>query len=272
MRKRISFGALVASVLMGVLLGACSGRQKTGQKAAPDSSATAFDSIVTDTTVALEPSDAASPKAHVQLCLLYAKGADAQSLNDSILASGVLESDGVTANYAGKSPQESVKAFLDAYFAQYRKDCSERYKGNKSVPANSYEFISKGRLADNGNYVTLVFDTYDFKGGANGVSRQVVKNIDRRTGKMVARKDLFAKVPESKVADLIVEDFCRQFHAKDLKALGDTPGIFFGMKPYVARDFMMGRDSVTFVYGSDEIAPHAMGVVKAHVALRDLGL
>ena len=39
---------------------------------------------------------------------------------------------------------------------------------------------------------------------------------------------------------------------------------------YLSENFILGKDDITFIYGEDEIAPHAVGEIRVKVDLDDL--
>ena len=275
--KKTGLFATLFVVMLAIT--ACAGKGKSGTVGSPDKkdssvvAQAAFDSVVVDTTVRLDPSDGGSAAANVKISLVYATDEKGEALNNAILASDALKAATMAKpNYDGLTIRQAVSKFVESYLTTYKKLCGPTYKQNKSVPGNSYDFDLRGKLYAGDKYSAVVLDKYEFTGGAHGQSSVVTINVNNSTGRVLTKQDLLNGKDDKKVAELIVRDFCHQYGKKDLQELGDQPGLFFGMTPYVPDNFVIGGDSATFIYGSDEIAPHALGVVKAKVALKDLGL
>ena len=270
---------VVALVIMGLAVAACSGKGKTTAGSASSSAndnavaEAAFDSVVVDSTVRLDPADKGSAAAHVKISLVFATGSKGEALNNAMLASDALKAANMKKPvYEGLTIKQAVGRFVQSYMETYKKLCTPSYKQNKSVAGNSYDFELTGKVMAGDKYSAVVLDKYEFAGGAHGQSSVVTINVDNSTGRVLTKQDLLNGKDDKKVAELIVQNFCKQYGKKNLQELGDQPGLFFGMTPYVPDNFVIGGDSVTFIYGSDEVAPHALGVVKAKVALKDLGL
>lgn len=230
----------------------------------------AFDSIVVDTTVSqTEGKD--TPNCQLSLHLLYAKGPNDTAINDSIIRSGIFMADYWKHEGKSMAMQNAAEAFKQSYIKRYREECGQLLKEGFNGPACYYTYDVKSKLLENGKegITTYIAQAYTYAGGAHGIGFTVVKNIDKKTGKIIQKSDIIKDGKEKAVDQLIVKQLLKQYRAKSLEALKDS-GVFAFSDVYTPRNFILGKDSVTFIYQTDEIAPHALGEIRATVAYKDI--
>jgi hypothetical protein len=255
-------------LLIGVTMTFCACNNKA------TSTPVTFDKVAIDTTVNLVPGDTASPKAKINLTYTYAKGAkggNVKKINNYILSSNAFKSDLVNA-YALENlpPKEVVRKFVQEYIKEYRKTCGPLYAKDKTTHSCNYEFLSEGKVVNNGRYSCLTFNKYVYTGGANGMSSAITINVDRKTGEIITKDQLLKQISPSKTKQEIVNSLVRQLKVKDFKQLHDSLYVFSDTTVYIPDNFRIGKDSITFIYGDLEIAPHYMGVLKAKVSKKDI--
>ena len=263
--KKLVFSAfaLLAATIMAT---SCGGTTKNGSA---DDSLT-FDSIKVDSTLSLTEYTA-GPRCIVSLCLTYAKGKNAELINDSIIRSGVLSPDYFSITSEKITPEVAVDSFVNRYLAEYKKDYGEMYKAdpNHGASYNCEYLVKTYVMQDNDKYYTYVANIYNYGGGAHGNSIVVARNIDASTGKIVSLKDLFVPGYEQELNDLIVKALCEKYEVKDLEGLhGKT--IFSGIDVYAPDNFIIGTDDITFIYSPDEIASHAEGEIRVAIKNGDM--
>lgn len=230
-----------------------------------------FDSIKVDTTLSLTE-DTAGPRCHVKLCLTYAKGKNADFINDSLLRSGILSPDFLSITDKHISVDEAVDSFVTKYLSDYKAFYGELYRADKSnsTSYNCEYILSSGVSQDNADYYTYQANVYSYMGGAHGSSITVVRNIDVKTGKIVTLRDLFVPGYERSLGEEIVKTLCDEHGAKDLKSLSAKTTIFDGIDVYASDNFIIGKKSMTFIYSPDEIASHVTGEVRVKVDNGDI--
>lgn len=229
-----------------------------------------FDSIKVDSTLSLSE-DTAGPKCHVSLCLTYAKGKNADFINDSIIRSGILSPDYFSITSQKLSPEEAADSFVARYLTEYERDYGEMYRADKSHgAAYNCEYIVKTNVLDDSEkYYTYIANVYSYGGGAHGSSVIVARNIDIRTGKIVSLKDIFVPGYEQELNDLIIKALCKKYNAADINALRNRT-IFMGIDVYAPDNFIIGDNDITFIYSPDEIASHAEGEIRATIKNSEL--
>lgn len=259
---------LILAITLTIMSAASCGNSTKGENRSKDS--IIFDSIKVDSTLSLDNKET-SPSCHVSICLTYAKGKNADFINDSIIRSGILSPDYFSITSEKLTPKEAADSFVSRYITEYQRDYGEMYKADKKH-GTSYncEYIVKTRiLDDNEKYYTYIADIYSYGGGAHGISVVVARNIDAETGKIVSLKDIFVPGYEQELNNLIVKSLCRKYNVTDLSGLRDKT-IFMGIDVYAPDNFIIGSDEITFIYSSDEIACHAEGEITATIKNEDL--
>ena len=264
-KKFISAPAILLAAAM--FTASCGGNAGKGVEA---NDSLTFDSIKVDSTLSLTE-DTAGPRCHVSLCLTYAKGKNAELINDSIIRSGVLSPDYFSITSEKIAPEVAVDSFVKRYLAEYKKDYGEMYKalGEPAASLNCEYIVKTYVLDDNDKYFTYIANVYMYGGGAHGSSVVVARNIDASTGKIVSLKELFVPGYEQELNDLIVKALCEKYEVKDLEGLhGKT--IFSGIDVYAPDNFIIGTDDITFIYSPDEIASHAEGEIRVAIKNGDM--
>ncbi len=252
-------------VIAAILLG-CSGK-KTGSTAKVKSMS--FDSVVVDTVLHLT-NDTTSPCMEIHLSLQYAKGENAKTVNDSLLASGIMMPDFLpTAKNTMTIPQvvdsfvkKALKDYKDFNLPLYRQDPEYSTSLN-----NSFYAKTETRSA-NDSIVNYIAHLYYYGGGAHGIGQTVVKNINVKNGKIVGLNDIFVPGYEKTIVSKLTEKLVKYFKAKDEEDLKNY--IFLESALYVPDNFILGKDKITFIYCEDEIAAHAAGQIDIDFDKADL--
>jgi len=197
-----------------------------------------FDRVVVDTTVILTSNDdGVTPKCRLELNILYAKGAHAQMVNDSIIASGIIspdvnvrkrinafmplgaailetELDGTEVRATHVDIPKNVEEFAAGYFDDYKNDCSDWPPKEKLIDYGDYfrDYIVNTSVVEGRNGgVTYVIEGYIYTGGAHGMHFTEAMNFDLAAGKELAYGDVFTEEGEGRICEAIVKDIMRRY-------------------------------------------------------------
>lgn len=260
-----SFFIAVASI---IAVYSCNGKHSGSQNS---SDSFLFDSVKVDSTQFLTK-DTAGPRCHVKLCLTYAKGKNADNINDSLIRSGVLSPDFLSITDKHISVSEAVDSFVNKYMSDYENFYGDLYKADKGNGASyNCEYILNSKInQDNPDYYTYEADVYNYMGGAHGSSVTIIRNINIKNGKIVTLKDIFVPGFEKSLQEAIVKSLCDKNDVESLKSLSAKTTIFDGIDVYASDNFIIGKKSITFIYSPDEIACHAAGEIRAEVSKGDI--
>jgi hypothetical protein len=128
------------------------------------------------------------------------------------------------------------------------------------------------------NYIQLLFDDYDYFGGAHGMPYQIYYLLDTRTGERKTIKD-FYKGSEADfkklVADATVEDWKKDKDYKyyELYAPSEEANTRENFESYVNfdMDIDFSEDKITVYYPPYAVAPFASGFVGIDIPYSELG-
>lgn len=265
MRKLLFISSVLSFVVL--IICSCNGKSTAGNN---NSDSLTFDSLKVDSTVFLSE-DTTGPRCHVSLSFTYAKGKNADYINDSIIRSGILSPDYFSITSQKLTMKEAADSFVNRYLSEYKKDYGELYKADKEhwMSLNCEYLVNTMVTQENEKYYTYTASIYNYGGGAHGNSITIIKNIDVETGKIVTLKELLVPGYQNELNQLIIKDLCKKFDAKDLKELNEKT-VFFGMDVYPSENFIIGKKNITFVYSPDEIAFHAAGEIRVEISNSDI--
>lgn len=262
--KRISLGAMALGLGM-MMMASCGskGAKSVQAEAEPQAAEEAaellsFDSVVVDTaTTIVSGKDTLRGTVHIQLYL--AKGPGADAVNDSILSSGIFMSDFMPKDTKGMPAEQQVRAFAKNFIKGYLDDIEFAKKDGSELPPSfsySYELTSQVEQNQQDSLANYLVSGYVYMGGAHGSSISVARNFNVNTGKQLDKQSLLKSGGEKPVTDMVYQGILKSLgsEAADLKDM-----LFFGEKPYLTGNFLVQSDTITFIYQTDEIAPHACG-------------
>ena len=263
MLRMKSFFLLLLNVAVAICFTACG---QSGQPVGEEEGLT-FDSIVVDTMASLTR-DPNSPRAELHLSVIYAKGKNADVINDSLLRSGILNLDCLPIGKKRISPQEVVDSFVINYFEDYKTDFGALYRMDPEHTANyNAQYVTYANISPSVQGVaTYIADVYYYAGGLHGHHLTIVKNIDLESGRILKLSDVVVAGAAEELLDMVVGKLCKKYDAKDLKEL-QQQGVFTMVDPYLPDSFILNQDgSLTFVYSDSEIASHTEGEIRVEIS------
>ncbi len=258
--KKLSSSLALAALACAVFFCTSCGSKGDAQQ---EAEALSFDSLVVDTaTQVVNGTDTLKATVHIKLMLAVGTGADA--VNDSILNSGIMPADFMPKEAEGMTVEQRVKAFAKNFLDSYRNDCENMMKSGSVSPAFQYTYDLNTEINENAADSIINYEMTGsvFMGGAHGATVTMVRNFKKATGEFVGKGELLSADGEKAVAEMICGELQKQFKSKDMAELKSN-GIFQDKDAYVPANFIIAPDSVTFIYMSDEVAPHAVGELRA---------
>ncbi|WP_024991084.1 RsiV family protein [Hoylesella marshii] len=226
-----------------------------------------FDSLVVDTVVPLSAT-ASAPRATLRLNIHYAVGERADVVNRALLQAGIITL--YKPVEADTDIRQMVTAFTKQFVADYQADYGKIYceEGGGELLNVEYTVDTKVEELREG-CIAYVVSAYYFALGAHGIDQTLVKNIDLNTGRILALRDIFTPGYEKSLNELIVKKLAERFKVKDLAGL-KALFVFADGDVYAPDNFVLGSDDITFIYGEDEIAPHAEGEIRISIDYDEL--
>ena len=214
----------------------------------------------------------ASPKCRVSMDVEYAEGKNAQKVNGIILNSGVFPPEYIGETNAGNNIKECAKRFADTYIACYRNDFAPLISADKRQAAmyernmNFHTYTASER--DNILTYTAVFK--EMSGDGSASTQTHVVNIDTQAMRRIGTGDMLMHGSDTFVKRAICKALCKKFGARDIAGLRKK-GILANEEVYVPDNFIIGRHHITFIFDSDEIAPHDIGEIRVTIDDSEFG-
>lgn len=260
-------------LLAAFIVGACAACGSKHQDGPVDADDLSWGVVERDTVIRLS-SVADTPKCELHLAIHYIKDKGFEHVNDSLLRDGTLTPDYLWNGDTVLTVRQAVDTYIRLFADDYRRDYAAMFRSDAGH-AESYnvQFTCKTSVhPSRDNIVSYEAEAFYFGGGQHGIDMLTVKNIDTRNRRILGLGDLFVPGYEDRLAEAVVDQLCEQLGVKTLDDL-HARGFFVGLEPYAPDNFIIGRHSVTFVYGDSEIAPHEEGIVRVEIAdsqLRDI--
>ena len=223
-----------------------------------------IDSIVVDSTYHLHESN--GPKCEVSLHIEYFKGGKGQTINNSLLRSGLLTPDYLSLSGEPIDMQQAIDSFVRRYINDYKTDFGALYREDREHGASyNCAYHVKTQIRNNADDILVyIASIYTYAGGAHGIDQTLVKNFDTRTGKLIRLSDIFVPGYEQSLKDKIVEKLAERFKTDGLEGL-NKQNLFTDNHVYIPDNFILDDDDITFIYCEDEIAPHAVGEIRVKI-------
>ena len=249
---------LLLTALMALLAG-CASEQE---------GAIHFEKVEADKTVVLS-NDNNSPSCRVHLKLDYAtddNGHRAEIVNNTI-QQRLLDTEDL-------KMQQAVDSFAAQYTANYKKNYLPLYNQDRAdtLKRSWYEYhyiittdVSLGHKGTSVYHVNLDY----YEGGAHGINQHLTMNFDRETGRQLSLADVFAPGYEHRLNEVLLEALQQKTGTKNLSQLHDK-GYLYSMDMFASENFILGDDTITFIYNPYEIAPYAVGTTELTIAYSDI--
>ncbi|RDY25738.1 DUF3298/DUF4163 domain-containing protein [Romboutsia weinsteinii] len=152
---------------------------------------------------------------------------------------------------------------------QYKNDYINIYsKSDKDYVKYQYEAYSNYNVTYNkNNLISIPITTYEFTGGAHGMTYLKSFNYDLKTGEELKLSDIFKEeVDYKKITNAFIKN-----------EISKTPGNYFdgeeGFKGISDnQNFYLEDDGVVVYFSLYEIAPYSSGIPKFKLSYKDFGM
>lgn len=172
------------------------------------------------------------------------------------------------------SVKSAMERFVENYTQSYRQTMMPLYNQDRADTTKRawYEFhyiISAD--AHQGSQKTVVYQTTVdyYEGGAHGTNQQVVMNFEASTGRLITLKDVFAEGSETKLNEVLLKALIAN---KGVESLSDLKqkGYLVSTDIYAPDNFIIGEETITFIYNPSEIAPYTEGGTELIIPYTDI--
>ena len=198
-----------------------------------------------------------SPGLNIEISLYTATDAPAEiveNANRSIVYAAF--------GYEELTPQQAIDSIVETlkseYYEQRSAYINEKVADSDAPWFNAYYLLKS--IVEEGRNGTICYtaDYEIYNGGANPNNVVSLVNINPATGKEIAFADVFKENSDSILCQRLIDRLALQNGTTGLAGLQELGYLTFS-DIYVTNNFMLGKDSIEFLYNNYEIAPRALG-------------
>lgn len=180
--------------------------------------------------------------------------------------------------YAGVNPKQAVKKYTKEFVNAYKKDfeTSGLFRREEAAAQQRGEDIRDYKslyiyektirntiLFNRGNVISQVINTYQYTGGAHGLSSTQGLNLDLSTGSPIRYEDVFYQNDEKDISALILSYLLAKYKANNQDELETMGFMFDELQP--SRNFVVNDQGITFIYGQYELGAYALGIIELFI-------
>jgi hypothetical protein len=227
-----------------------------------------FDTVTADKEVKLS-NDEGSPMCavHLQIATASEKNGHKAEVVNRIIQKRLLDMEELTM-------QQAVDSFANTYTATYLRSLLPLYNQDRADTAKRswYEYhyvITSEALQGSKSTMAFIATTDYYEGGAHGVNQRTTMNFDVQTGRLMELYDIFVPGYESQLTAILQKALCEKIGAKSISDLKNM-GYLLKVEMYPTPNFILGDETITFIYNPSEIASYTQGETELVIPLSDL--
>lgn len=222
-----------------------------------DKDAIEFESFEVD-KIAILSNDDPSPQCQVHLHMNQAKktsGHRGELINAAVMKRLL--------DLEESSMKLAAETFADKYTQSYVTNMLPLYNQDRSDTLKrqwyEYHYIIKTSTQKGTKNSVVYLATIDYyEGGAHGINQLLTMNFDTNTGRLLTKDDIFAAGYEQPLQEMLLQALMEKTGLNSLSELHEK-GYLYSMDIFPSENFILGDETITFVYNPYEIAPYALG-------------
>ena len=172
------------------------------------------------------------------------------------------------------SVESACEQFAESYVQNYQNTLTPLYNQdrNDSTKRAWYDYhyiITTETHTGNENTIVYIATIDYYEGAAHGINEQIVMNFDKETGRHLTLSDVFATGYEQQLTAVLLKALKEKTGSEDLAALKEK-GYLNAMDMFPTENFILGEETITFIYNPYEIAPYNMGSTELIIPYNDV--
>lgn len=170
-----------------------------------------------------------------------------------------------------------VDSFLAKYIVDYKADVLELYLEDKKNTSDeneyqpswySYEYDQNTSIKEGKkNILNYMSTIMEYRGGAHPNTWHIWLNVDKKTGNILKKQDVFISGSENIIIEMIKNELVKQYSEvfpdesfKTFDDIADHGSLLIDQSEmYIPENFLLKEDGVEFLYNQYEIFPYAHG-------------
>lgn len=227
--------------------------------------------------------DASSPFCDFSIDYTYL---DEEGDSIAILINRTIQDEFLGNAYASLIPEEAVDSFMNVYIRDYRRETGELYQADRAkvtseeeIPAwynqtySMVTFIEEGH----GGIVNVSANVFVDTGGAHPNQWSRWLNFDFENGKLLTKDDVFLASAKTDIERMLLDHLifiqAELYPDESLKTLEDLQqkGFLQLTNMYIPDNFLLRKESVSFLFNRYDIAPYSAGEIVIEVPYEEIG-
>ena len=222
-----------------------------------DENTVEFETLTTDKTITLS-NEEQSPTCTVSLKLQNAT--EANGHRGEVINSTVIMQ---LFNMQDVSMQSAMEQFTENYIKHYKHTMLPLYNQDRADTTKRawYEYhyvVSSDAHPGGKGTVTYIANVDYFEGGAHSVQQTTVFNFQAKSGRLLTLKDVFVEGSEQRLGQILLRALMEKTGLMSTGELKEKGYLTTG-KMFAPQNFIIGDETITFIYNPSEIAPYAVG-------------
>lgn len=225
-----------------------------------DEDSVEFETLTLDRSINLS-NEALSPTCTVSLKMANAiaeNGHKAEVINNTVLQELL--------NTQDVPMQQAMEHFADDYIKTYKQTMLPLYNQDRADTTKRawYEFhyiISVETQKGSKRTMSYLATVDYYEGGVHGTNELRAMNFDIKTGKLMKREDIFADGTENQLNNLLLKALKEKIGVSSLAELREKEYLK-AVDIYAPENFIIGDETITFIYNPSEIAPYNVGATE----------
>ena len=164
------------------------------------------------------------------------------------------------------SVKTAVERFANEFTQTYRQTMLPLYNQdrNDTTKRSWYDFhyIISAETQKGSQKTVVYIATIDYyEGGAHGTNQQEIMNFEVKTGRLLTLQDIFIDGSEEELNEILLKALIESKGVSSLSELKEK-GFLVSLDIYAPQNFIIGEETITFVYNPSEIAPYTEGATQ----------
>ncbi|TAN16980.1 MAG: DUF3298/DUF4163 domain-containing protein [Chitinophagaceae bacterium] len=212
-------------------------------------------------SLAYDASRQNSPQARVQMILLWPKG------NENLMKDTIIK------YYCGRdtalvNPAQVIRSPANSFFAEYKnlkRNLKNSTVGEIAAIFNWESDVDMKILWNADSIVSIAFQSYQYTGGAHGLSNTLLSVFDLKENRSLTPSDIFKQGYEQELRQALEQELREQYDIPDGAPLNGDHGILFDKQLALTKNFYLTGKGIGFIYNLYEVAPYAVGQINLYI-------
>lgn len=172
-----------------------------------------------------------------------------------------------------RRPESLLHALADSFFTGYRALSAayrDKNQGGVTATLNWDCTYDMQVLCNSDSLVSVSATSYQYMGGAHGITNTMLLSFDMKRGKALSLEDVFRPGFESKLQAVLEKHLREQYDLGSDAPLNGRDGMLFNPHLSLTSNFFLTTGGIGFVYNPYEVAPYSYGVIELYVPFGEI--